>query len=318
VFVVLIVSSSINGACISEPVVGFAVKKVITILLVGETGGGKTAFLSLLVNMLCGRRADDLAVFHDPSNESNLPSSQSQTNDAVMYKFVTANDIRVQVLDTPGLADTRGPDQDAAHRASIVEAIRNRVNTIDAVIVVANGTQERLGVSTEYALAEIGSMFPRSIRENIGFMFTHVADPLSMNFCLSSLPYGLQDARTWTIQNPLAQFVKYKKYIAENRPQGEVEYLWSVILRNYDATVSTLIHFIHWVDSCKAQPTKAIQDLHDMTMAIDSEILNIFARILQQEERREDLNRLNVELRTSHQVLSTFCCIVDCRALLMG
>lgn len=300
--VVLIIRSSIAGANLSEPIVRLAKKESLTILLVGETGVGKTSFLSLLVNLFSGRGPGQFALFHNPANESNLSRSQSQTNDAFMYQFTTSDGVHIRILDTPGLADTRGLDQDEAHKASIVRAIGEQVKTIDSVVVLANGTQERLGVATEYALSAIGSMFPRSIAGNIAFMFTHVADPLSMNFSSSSLPSGFTSANMWTIQNPIAQFVKYKEYISADTTQVQQEHLWNVLLRNYDQTVCTLTAFLKRVDACKAQPTKAIQELFDMTMAIESKLVNIFARISQQEERRVELSRLKAELRTSHLV----------------
>jgi energy-coupling factor transporter ATP-binding protein EcfA2 len=297
---------------LSEPLVRLAKKETLTILLVGETGVGKTSFLSLLINLFSGRGPSELALFHSPSNESNLSRSQSQTNDAFMYQFVSTDGVHVRILDTPGLADTRGIDQDKAHRASIVRAIDEQVKTIDSVVVLANGTQERLSVATEYALSAIGSMFPRSIAGNISFIFTHVPDPLSMNFCSSSLPPAFISCNMWTIQNPIAQYVKYNEYIAANTPQTQREHLWNILVHNYDQTVCTRTAFLKWVDSCKPQPTKAIQELFDMSMAIESKLMNVFARISQQEGRRAELNRLRAELRTSHLVRSTSCLIPVC------
>jgi energy-coupling factor transporter ATP-binding protein EcfA2 len=294
--------SSINEAILSKPVIQLATKDTMTILLVGETGVGKTSFLSLLANLFGGRGPCEFELFHDPSNESKLPSSQSQTNGALMYQLIAADGTRFRILDTPGLADTRGLDRDEEHKSSIIEAIRVQVTTVDAIVVLVNGTQERLSASTEYALTAIGSMFPRSIAGNIGFMFTQVNDALSMNFSPSSLPFGLQSAERWTIQNPVAQFVKYQELVAANLLQSELEDLQKVLFENFDKTLKTLVRFMAWVDGCTPQPTKAIQDLFDMTMAIESQVVNVFARILQQEERRVALNRLKVELQTSHQV----------------
>ncbi|KIJ90203.1 hypothetical protein K443DRAFT_15425 [Laccaria amethystina LaAM-08-1] len=84
-----------------------------TILLVGETGTGKTSFLSLLVNVLAGRAPDEYDLEpYDVTNESGSGQMHSQTNAAKVYKFKSVNGVQVTVLDTPGLADTRGLEKD--------------------------------------------------------------------------------------------------------------------------------------------------------------------------------------------------------------
>jgi len=70
-----------------------------TILLVGETGTGKSSLLEFIANVLHGKNVDhyDLGLL-DHSNEQGGSSGQSQTNSARVYKVKSRNGISVSVI----------------------------------------------------------------------------------------------------------------------------------------------------------------------------------------------------------------------------
>lgn len=95
-----------------------------TVILVGETGTGKTSFLSLLVNVLAGKTPSSYNLEpYDVTNEYGGPQKHSQTKAAKVYKFTSLNGVDITVLDTPGLADTRGLEKDNEHKESITTAM---------------------------------------------------------------------------------------------------------------------------------------------------------------------------------------------------
>ncbi len=102
-------------------------KDSLTILLIGETGVGKTAFMDLLANVCAGRVMEDFKAEHKKDNEAGGSGSGSQTNKPKLYHITCANGYMVHVLDTPGLADTRGTDFDDAHKAAIAETIKDQI-----------------------------------------------------------------------------------------------------------------------------------------------------------------------------------------------
>jgi AIG1 family len=297
-------------------------KRTMTIILVGETGVGKTAFMSLLANICVGRQVDEFRLEHNTLNESNLSKNQSQTNTAMMYTFKRHDKCTLRILDTPGLCDTRGLEQDKEHKKSIAEAIKAQVQTLDGVIIMANGTLERVGPGVEYALHTLSTMFPRSIVNNIGFMFTNVPDALSFNFQSNTLPEELRNAERWTIQNPVAQFVKYQEAKSNNsrRRQSEPQLraLQRLLHSNFAITMETLNCFFVWLDERKAQPTNTIVQLYEMTTKIEAAISNVLAQIDQREQQRIDLQRLQANLDKSNLVsLTDFsnACLFDERDL---
>jgi len=66
------------------------------ILLVGETGTGKSSLLEFIVNVLIGKSVDcyDFNIL-DRSNEQGGSGSESQTNSARVYDITTRNGILV-------------------------------------------------------------------------------------------------------------------------------------------------------------------------------------------------------------------------------
>ena len=100
----------------------------------GETGTGKTSLLSLFASILSGRISGDYEFVHDKNNEAGGGEKHSQTNKAKLYEFRSNNGVKLRILDTPGLADTRGLAQDELHKASIAHAIKDNISTVHAVI----------------------------------------------------------------------------------------------------------------------------------------------------------------------------------------
>jgi len=70
--------------------------KPYTILLVGETGVGKSSVLELIANVLIGNDIDhyDFNIL-DRTNEQGGSDNQSQTNSARLYQFTSQNGIVV-------------------------------------------------------------------------------------------------------------------------------------------------------------------------------------------------------------------------------
>ncbi len=62
-----------------------------TILLVGETGVGKSSVLELIANVLIGNVGHYDFDILDRTNEQGCPSNQSQTNSARLYKITSSN-----------------------------------------------------------------------------------------------------------------------------------------------------------------------------------------------------------------------------------
>ena len=69
-----------------------------------------------------------------------------------------------RILDAPGLADARGIHQDELHKESIATEIQNHIDSVTAVLILANGSVPRITVGTDYALSALSALsalFPK-------------------------------------------------------------------------------------------------------------------------------------------------------------
>ena len=276
-------------------------KKEFVFLIVGETGVGKTAFLSLVANILSGRDHSRYETVHDSSNEVGGSQSGSQTKTAHAYEFRSLNGVTVRVLDTPGLADTRGMKYDQEHKASIAKTIQEAVPVIDGVLIVTNGTNPRLSLTTDYALTTLSSIFPRSIKENITILFTMISNALSFNFEMDSLPDCLQEVEPLMLDNPIALRRKYE----EKRRTSQASVLRKlekmVDKAHWDA-VDVLADFFRWLDSREVQPTTIIVELYKSTRDIDRKIREALNRMDDAASRKKQLRNIELDMATADRV----------------
>ena len=274
----------------------------------GETGTGKTSLLSLLANIVLGHKPEQFINFNDESNEAGGGSKSSQTNTAKVYEFTSANGLRITILDTPGLADTRGLAQDELHKASIASAIKENISTVNAVIILANGTVPRLGVATDYALSTLSSIFPRTLADNIGILFTNVSSPLSWNFDQDSLPDVLRnhDDNQWLLDNPLAMWNKYLQIKAQSNVSRRVlGGLLNAVTEGHQKALEEICTIFDWLDGLKPQPTNDIMNLFEQSQQINRDIENAMSRATQISDKKRKVAELN-QIADGHELVRSF------------
>jgi hypothetical protein len=272
----------------------------------GETGTGKTSVLSLFANVLAGRSPEQYEMFHDESNEAGGSKKHSQTKYAKVYEFTSVNGVKFRILDSPGLADTRGIAQDVQHKASIAKAIQDNIATVNAVLILANGTLPRLGVATDYALSTLSSIFPRTLADNIGILFTNVSSPLSWNFEGDSLPDTLQHANQYVLDNPLAMWKKLREIRAKKAPiQKRSSALIQLVEQGHVNAVTMLAEMFDWLDGLDPQPTKDITSLYAKSLDIERSISNALARLSQLTEQKKQLEQIRADSEGDKLVCNT-------------
>ncbi|KAF8307319.1 hypothetical protein DL93DRAFT_2038511, partial [Clavulina sp. PMI_390] len=159
-----------------------------TILIVGESGVGKTSLLTLLYNILVGNGPDDFKPIDDGHNKSNKSRFQSQTEAAKSYTFTSKNGVNFLIIDTPGLNDTRGGGYNERHKGSIAKFIAETAASLNSVLILANGTLARLSASTQGALNTLIEILPKKLQNNISMLFTKWASLANLNFEDSDIP----------------------------------------------------------------------------------------------------------------------------------
>ena len=247
----------------------------------------------------------------DKSNEVGWSEKHSQTKSARLYEFTSKNGVKFRILDTPGLADIRGVAQDEKHKASIVKAVTSTFPSVNAVLIVVNGTEPRLRAATDYALWSLSSMFPHSLAENIAILLTNVPNALMCNFRQEVLPDRLKGANfhPFYIDNPVALWKKSRETRPEQNPSvshEEVEEIEKDVCRRHKKVLKEMVKFFDWVVDLKPQPTRGIQTLYHESQEIERCIADSLSRATQLENKKRELTKA-LELAEQYKLVGVSC-----------
>ncbi|RIA81663.1 hypothetical protein C1645_881488 [Glomus cerebriforme] len=169
----------------------------INILLLGETGVGKSTFINAFVNYLKfdtldDAKSGDMAVFipskftitnedcetetiqigNDDSNELLGNVGVSSTMECKSYVFHAPRNRHIRLIDTPGVGDTRGIDQDKKNFENILNFISN-YKFLNGICILLKPNNSRLNIVFRFCIQELLSHLHKSAKDNIVFCFTN-------------------------------------------------------------------------------------------------------------------------------------------------
>ncbi|XP_039896558.1 septin-2B-like [Simochromis diagramma] len=149
-----------------------------TILLVGETGAGKSTLINSMVNYTMGVKCDDKVWFQIVEDEKRS-QAESQTSDVVVYEIFGFEDetlpYSLTIIDTPGYGDTRGTEHDVIVSERLLDLFRSDdgVHEVHAVGLVMKASDNRLSDRLRYIFDSVISLFGKNLEKNIVALITH-------------------------------------------------------------------------------------------------------------------------------------------------
>ncbi|KAM8744140.1 uncharacterized protein AB9X84_018226 [Acanthopagrus schlegelii] len=149
-----------------------------TILLVGETGAGKSTLVNTLVNYTMGVKWEDDVWFQIVEDEKRN-QSESQTLDVFVYQIFEFEGktlpYSLTIIDTPGYGDTRGIEHDAAVSQRLFDLFRSAdgVHEINAVGLMLKAYENHLNDRLMYIFDSVMSLFGKNMEQNIVALITH-------------------------------------------------------------------------------------------------------------------------------------------------
>ncbi len=248
-------------------------------LLIGETGSGKTSFLNLLHNCVmvqklgCGFGADGIEQF-EQFNDIKLENAQalsmeSKTDDATLYN-VEVDTLKIGVIDTPGFGDSRGFKQDKMNAQRIISALK-REEYINCVCLVIHGRQARASASLRYVLTEITAILPRGILDNVIVVFSNTADSLDLNFDTEVLKeyFGKEVQNMFFVENPYCRLEKAKAKLG----QLGIDKVAKSLKKAFDETSDVLTEMCATIADFPEVHTNHFVELYEKKTAIERNVL---------------------------------------------
>ncbi|CAF1334549.1 unnamed protein product [Rotaria sordida] len=170
----------------------------INILLLGESGVGKSTFINAFANYLHfqtlgdAEKSEPIVIIpvsflltindnfdekiikfgHIDSNENHNNSGQSVTQQCKSYVFDISNEKKLRIIDTPGFGDTRGIDQDDVNMEGIFSFLHN-INYLNGICLLFKPEVVQLNLYWQSCLIQLFDYFGENIVNNFIFCFTN-------------------------------------------------------------------------------------------------------------------------------------------------
>lgn len=272
--------------------------------MLGQTGSGKTSFLNLLCNLQIVQAygykgsMDRFREFQDMSLENaQATACQSKTSGATSYD-ITYGGLQIQLVDTPGFADTRGPDEDKRHVQRIIERLA-AIDSVNGILLVINGREARLGVGLKYVLGQVTALLPHTVLQQVLVVYTNTADILDLNFHQDSLKefFGMVPQHVFNLENPFCRLQKARQ-LGERLSVDQIAKSLETSFIKANEVVQGVVAVIE-----DMKPVHSIEfvKLHTLQKEIERNMNNILSEIFCIDEQTKDGKRLLEEIQAANR-----------------
>lgn len=263
-------------------------KKFRYVLLMGETGSGKSTFINYLANyFLEGTIESPKTIIPTKwKSEPTVPGyashseadvsdqSRSQTLECRMYSFLK-NGIIYRFIDSPGFSDTTNSANNSVDNqitTSILTAV-SKLKELHAIILIVNGSSCKSTASTKTARQKIAGNFPDVFNSNMLaiFTFTEVKSEL--------IPYEKMTFRT-----PKKFFYMANSRFNDASDLWTME-VWERQVKCWNKSMKEISNIVDTITHMKPRLTGVFRNM----LVCRNEINSLFMRYINQIDREQSL-----------------------------
>lgn len=220
-----------------------SVRKVYNIVLIGESGAGKSSFINLMCNLNAIRdlqycsteqalfeKCNDIPV-HIGKSEVELQQPRSvpiQTKEGI---------VDVIIHDTPGL----GAEDDQRNLKEIQKMMKTDKH-VDCVCLIMNGRRTRLHPHFKSVLTKISTIIQATLSECVFVILTNVQDEFQLTVNIDELrQYGIEtENNIFYLENPYCQIQNFQS-LPDSFKRNELAGSLRSSVKGADTTVNSLI-----------------------------------------------------------------------------
>lgn len=278
-----------------------------TVLLMGETGSGKSTFINYLTNYFGNGTLNSLKVMipnrfyieptekdHAGHNEADPTNpTVSQTQECSSYSFRGDRE-RYRFIDTPGFSDTsnsvnHSTDNDVSTK--ILSAV-TQARSLQAIAVIINGSHSRLTDSIRNALKQIAGNYPTTLSKNMLVVFTNCT-AATKNFDESSLPF---EPRQVFVMNNSAFSFERSQFDVMDESEKKMQTL------NWQYAMKQIREFVACIDKLNGKSTKVFRKMRENRINLTYQVQLAIKEIKRQavlSEEREKLQKQKLEIENT-------------------
>jgi hypothetical protein len=209
--------------------------------------------------------------------------------------------------------------RDNTHKGSIVACIKQHVDSVSAVLILTRGDYWNTSADMDCTLSALSALLPKTLVNNIAFMFTHVLNPPSPYPLQYMVPGPLNNCIKFFLDNPMisSNLITRSNFI----PTPGYSLFLSVARRRKDrekGALGMLVKLFDWLDSLEPQPATEIVSLYEQHQNIEVKTINIFVHRAREIDMRTEIDRLMITLKKYSSVSLSSCRIWRSSLTLVG
>ncbi|XP_033831920.1 uncharacterized protein LOC117379333 [Periophthalmus magnuspinnatus] len=268
-----------------------------TILLVGETGSGKSTLINALVNFVMGVEFEDKVWFEVISDEKDRPQSESQTSAVSVYEIFGFERKTVPysltIIDTPGYGDTKGIEYDKVITEKLKELFSHPegVDTVNAVGLVMKATENRLDGRLAYVFNSVTSLFGKDMEQKIVVMMTH-SDGRKPRNALKAL----EEAKILCARDSKNERVHFRFNNSQNETIEDDSDEEEAAQHAFKTSNKGMKKFTKFLETTKPQSVKTTVEVMKERIRLTACVQNLKERVTEVEMRQEVIRKNREEL----------------------